>query len=119
MPNIPVLESHPTTFMFFFLKVEEKIRIVFQETLFGPEQIDPEVDFSADFPEGDRPNLHKELKYFTKFGDATLTIDMLLSFTHFNRQGGSQGQRPPFSCCDSADFLRPVRSGIPCRRGVH
>jgi hypothetical protein len=67
--------------------VEDKIRIVFQETLFGPEHIDPDVDFSSDFPPDARPNLPKELQYFRKFGDTTLTIDMLLSFTHFNRQG--------------------------------
>lgn len=67
--------------------VEEKIRIVFQETLFGPETIDPDIDFAHDFPEECRPNLPKEMQYFRKFGDTYLTIDMLLSFTHFNRQG--------------------------------
>lgn len=67
--------------------MEEKIRIVFQETLFGPETIDPDIDFAHDFPEECRPNLPKEMQYFRKFGDTYLTIDMLLSFTHFNRQG--------------------------------
>ena len=64
---------------------------MFQETLFGPEHIDHDVDFAADFPKDWRPNLPKELQYFRKFGDTTLTIDMLLSFTHFNRQGEMGG----------------------------
>jgi len=65
-------------------EVEDRIRTVFQETLFGPETIDPDVDYARDYPAGDKPDLPKELKYFRRYGDSLLTIDMFLSFTHFN-----------------------------------
>ena len=64
-------------------EVEDRIRTVFQETLFGPETINRDVDYTRDYPDGDKPDLPKELQYFRRYGDTTLTIDMFLSFTHF------------------------------------
>jgi CRP-like cAMP-binding protein len=66
------------------MDVEAKIRAVFQETLFGPIDVDPNVDFAPDYPMEKRPDLLKESQYFRKFGDTFLEMDMLLSFTHFD-----------------------------------
>ena len=68
-------------------EVEARIRTVFQETLFGPEAVDYDADFAPELPPECRPDLLKELRYFRKFGDTFLEIDMLLRFTHFNAQG--------------------------------
>lgn len=63
---------------------EDRIRRVFQETLFGPEQIDIENDYDPSLSREKLPDLAKELGYFRKFGDTLMTIDMLLKFAHFN-----------------------------------
>ena len=68
-------------------EVEKRIRIMFQETLFGPVSIDPSVDFAPEYPVEKRPDTMKELKFFRKFGDTDMTLDMLLCFTHFNLNG--------------------------------
>jgi CRP-like cAMP-binding protein len=68
-------------------EVEDKIRRVFQETLFGPRSIDANADFAADYPVEKRPDLLKESLYFRKFGDTFLEMNMLLRFTHFDAAG--------------------------------
>jgi hypothetical protein len=95
--NTPI--RFPAYYNFFFKRqpvnlivepeVEAKIRTVFQETLFGPEAIDYDADFAPDVPPEQRPDLLKELRYFRKFGDQFLEIDMLLRFTHFDAKGPS------------------------------
>lgn len=88
----------PAYFNFFFHRqslnlivdskeVEDKIRVVFQETLFGPKTIDADSDFAPDYPPEKRPDLLKEAMYFRKFGDTFLEMDMLLQFTHFDGAG--------------------------------
>ncbi|RHY33488.1 hypothetical protein DYB32_001605 [Aphanomyces invadans] len=67
-------------------EVEDRIRRVFQETLFGPQQIDIQHDFPATAPTSTYPDLPAELGYFRKFGNTLITLDMLLKFTHFNAQ---------------------------------
>ena len=68
-------------------EVEERIRVVFQETLLGPMELDIEADFADGFPEENMPDLKKEMAYFRKFGDTMLSVDLLLQFTHFNAAG--------------------------------
>lgn len=65
-------------------EVEQRIRQVFQETLFGPVTLDLMQDFPHGTPPAQIPDLVRELEYFRKFGDTVMTIDMLLKFTHFN-----------------------------------
>ncbi|ETV80522.1 hypothetical protein H257_06784 [Aphanomyces astaci] len=65
---------------------EDRIRRVFQETLFGPQQIDIEHDFPVSAPPSSYPDLPAELGYFRKFGNTLISLDMLLKFTHFNAQ---------------------------------
>lgn len=69
------------------LEVEDKIRAVFQETLFGPLAIDADADFAPGYPMDKRPDLLKESLYFHKFGDTFLEINMILQFTHFDAAG--------------------------------
>ena len=87
-------------------EVEERIRVVFQETLLGPKDIDVAADFTEDFPRDKMPDLEKELAYFRKFGDSELSVDRLLQFTHFQRgvatltgdapkEGGDADGSPP------------------------
>ncbi|KDO29025.1 hypothetical protein SPRG_06080 [Saprolegnia parasitica CBS 223.65] len=64
-------------------EVEDRIRRVFQETLFGPQVIDMRVDFPHAAPTSSYPNLEAELGYFRKFGSTLITLEMLLKFTHF------------------------------------
>lgn len=71
------------------MEVEERIRRVFQETLLGPPagSLNVADDYDEGFPVEARADLEKELAYFGKFGDVTLSVDMLLRFTHFNSHG--------------------------------
>nr|CCA16680.1 cGMPdependent 3' putative [Albugo laibachii Nc14] len=64
--------------------VEDRIRTVFQETLFGPVKLNLEQDFPPSTPKELYPDLHKELEYFRKFGDTLITLDKLIQFTNFN-----------------------------------
>ncbi|OQS00888.1 cGMP-dependent 3',5'-cGMP phosphodiesterase [Achlya hypogyna] len=68
-------------------EVEDRIRRVFQETLFGPATIDTKMDFPHQVPAELHPNLPAELGYFRKFGNTLITLEMLLKFTHFNDNG--------------------------------
>ncbi|CAK4589622.1 unnamed protein product [Aphanomyces euteiches] len=65
-------------------EVEDRIRRVFQETLFGPQVIDIAHDFPASAAPETFPDLMAELGYFRKFGSMLMTLDMLLKFTHFD-----------------------------------
>jgi len=90
--------------------VEAKIRTVFQETLFGPEAIDYDADFGPEVPLEQRPDLLKELRYFRKFGDTFLEIDMLLRFTHFDAHGPLRGRA---GCLNGSFWGRPAYPFLP------
>ncbi|ETL98233.1 hypothetical protein L917_04657 [Phytophthora nicotianae] len=82
--------------------VESRIRQVFQETLFGPAELDLRNDFPQATPPEQFPDLRKELEYFRKFGDTLISLDMLLTFTHFDANGeakvaqlGAPSDTPP------------------------
>ncbi|KAL3662879.1 hypothetical protein V7S43_012280 [Phytophthora oleae] len=84
--------------------VETRIRQVFQETLFGPVELDLRNDFPQDIPPEQFPDLRKELEYFRKFGDTLISLDMLLTFTHFDDNGeakisqlGAPSDNPPLT----------------------
>lgn len=66
---------------------EQRIRSVFQETLFGPRQINTSDDYPDQVPLEHRADLSKELRFFRKFGDKLLQLDMLLEFSHFDSSG--------------------------------
>ena len=66
--------------------VRKRVLRVFRETLLGPEQFDPEADFSPEYPRDKIPAFDKELAYFTKFGDAQITLDAVLGFLLFGEQ---------------------------------
>lgn len=68
-------------------EVEDKIRAVFQETLFGPIEIEADADFAPGYSMDKRPDLLKESLYFRKVGDTFLEINMILQFTHFDAAG--------------------------------
>jgi len=68
-------------------EVEDKIRAVFQETLFGPLAIDADADFAHDYALEKRPDLLKKSLYFRKSGDTFLEMNMLLQFKHFDAAG--------------------------------
>ncbi|KAF4321008.1 hypothetical protein BBO99_00005237 [Phytophthora kernoviae] len=74
--------------------VETRIRQVFQETLFGPVELDLRGDFPQATPPDQIPDLRKELEYFRKFGDTLITLDMLLTFTHFDANGEAKIIQP-------------------------
>ncbi|KAG5189641.1 hypothetical protein JKP88DRAFT_197392 [Tribonema minus] len=69
------------------LETERRLRIVLQETLFGPVHIDPDVDFSQAVPRAARPNLAAESDYFRMFDGKVLTLDSLVQFVHFDAAG--------------------------------
>lgn len=60
--------------------VKACIQQVFQETLLGPENWDPGADFPASYPVEKKPMMMREMKYFQKFGDQQLAVDLLLKF---------------------------------------
>lgn len=70
-------------------EVKQRIKNVFQETLLGPLEIDPDEDFDESYPRDRRPDLSKELGFFRKFGDKLMNVDMLLSFAVFDPKTNS------------------------------
>ncbi|KAH7461881.1 hypothetical protein PRIC1_006040 [Phytophthora ramorum] len=91
--------------------VETRIRQVFQETLFGPAELDLRNDFPQSTPPEQFPDLRKELEYFRKFGDTLITLDMLLTFTHFDANGEAQILQPGASS-DTTPLI--IRKGDGC-----
>lgn len=79
---------------------EVRARNVFQETLFGPENIDTSSEYADTVPEHVRPDLTKECAFFRKNPfdpENLLQTDTLLDFTHFDDEGiatieGEDGQ---------------------------
>lgn len=49
------------------MESEKRIRALFHETLLGPEEIDPAIDFDPSVPMDTRPDIAKELSYFRSF----------------------------------------------------
>lgn len=46
---------------------EKRVRTLMQETLLGPEIIDPDIDFASSVKSEDRPDLAKEMAYFRTY----------------------------------------------------
>ncbi|RLN59361.1 hypothetical protein BBJ28_00005341 [Nothophytophthora sp. Chile5] len=86
--------------------VEKRIRQVFQETLFGPEELDLRRDFPQATPSEQIPDLKRELEYFRKFGDTLITLDMLLTFTHFDTNGEALIRQPDAAANSSPVLIR-------------
>ena len=110
-PNIGINVAEfefPTYCNFFFYRrrvtlivaskeIEERIRSVFQETLFGPNEINLAQDFPAGTLAKDMPDLRKELDYFRVFDGRLMQLEDLLEFIVFNEDGvatitGKQGE---------------------------
>lgn len=69
-----------------------RIRIVFQETLLGPADINMNDDVVPDNPaiKASLPDLKKELAFFARNPtqpDQTMTVDTILNFIYFDNQG--------------------------------
>jgi CRP-like cAMP-binding protein/glyoxylase-like metal-dependent hydrolase (beta-lactamase superfamily II) len=61
--------------------IEQRVRRIFQESLFGPKSAPLPGEFADGFAEGRRPDFHREGEYFrTVPGRGRLTIDDLLDF---------------------------------------
>ena len=71
-------------------KEQEKLEIVFQETLLGPKDLSFfESEFGDNVPDGYKPDFAKELKHFAvnPFTREELTINTLLEFVNYDDQG--------------------------------
>ncbi len=88
----------PAYYNFFVLKrrvnlvvddadTEERIRRVFQETLFGPRRYPGADEYAEDFPPEEMPDLQKESEYFRTGPKGRMEVDTLLAFTPFDRDG--------------------------------
>lgn len=69
---------------------EAAIRIIAQETLLGPKQIDPDIDYSPKVPMDQRADLRKELDFFARnpFNPSeVMTVDTLMRFHTFEADG--------------------------------
>jgi CRP-like cAMP-binding protein/glyoxylase-like metal-dependent hydrolase (beta-lactamase superfamily II) len=88
----------PAYYNFFILKrrvsliveskdVEDRIRRVFQETLFGPTSYPGESEFAEDYPRAQRPDLQKESDFFRTGPKGRMEVDTLLSFITFDAEG--------------------------------
>jgi CRP-like cAMP-binding protein/phosphoribosyl 1,2-cyclic phosphodiesterase len=88
----------PAYYNFFLLKrrvslviddkdTEERIRRVFQETLFGPKSYPGADEFSEDFPREEMPDLRKESEYFRTGPKGRMEVDTLLGFLAFDAEG--------------------------------
>ncbi len=68
-------------------EVEERIRRVFQETLFGPRSA-AFSEFAPDYPVDCRPDFRAESDHFRILPDGSrLEVDHLLEFLHFDDEG--------------------------------
>ncbi len=86
----------PAYYNFFLLKrrarlvvesdaVEQRIRGVFQETLFGPVKPPDEREFDEGYPDGARPDFQRESDYFRRRADGSRTeVDDLVEFVHYD-----------------------------------
>jgi CRP-like cAMP-binding protein/phosphoribosyl 1,2-cyclic phosphodiesterase len=81
----------PSYYNFFLLKrkallvvegdAEQRIRAIFQETLFGPKSEPLDVEFAPDFPLDARPNFAKESEFFRSVpGRKRIEVDDLIDF---------------------------------------
>ncbi|MEZ0230899.1 MAG: cAMP/cGMP-dependent 3',5'-cyclic-AMP/GMP phosphodiesterase [Planctomycetota bacterium] len=88
----------PAYYNFFILKrrvslvvddkdTEERIRRVFQETLFGPKDYPGSDEFAEDSPVSERPDLRKEAEFFRTGPRGRMEVDTLLGFNAFDGEG--------------------------------
>mmetsp|Transcript_17493 Transcript_17493/g.31391 ORF Transcript_17493/g.31391 Transcript_17493/m.31391 type:complete len:881 (+) Transcript_17493:502-3144(+) len=70
-------------------EIAESVRVVFQETLLGPQEIKIPAKFSDHCPKEAYPDLKKEISYFREnpFTKGRLEIDQVLEFTYFDDDG--------------------------------
>ena len=70
------------------LGVEERIRAILQEALFGPPEPPHGSEFTPDIPVHARPDFARERDYFREQpGRAQLVVDDLIEFQHFEPDG--------------------------------
>lgn len=68
--------------------VEQRIRAILQEALFGPPEPPHESEFTPDIPMDARPDFAREREYFREQpGRARLVVDDLIEFQHFDADG--------------------------------
>jgi CRP-like cAMP-binding protein/phosphoribosyl 1,2-cyclic phosphodiesterase len=66
-------------------RAEERIRAVFEESLFGPKVFYPEWEFAPDFPLDGRPDFLRESEAFRRGpGGKRLEVDTLVDFLRFD-----------------------------------
>jgi CRP-like cAMP-binding protein len=112
----------PAYYNFFILKrrvqlivddkdTEERIRRVFQETLFGPNSYPGAEEFAEDFPASERPDLQKEGEFFRQGPKGRMEVDTLLGFTAFDAKGIARVSDQVTVECTGADKGYVVREG--------
>ncbi len=112
----------PAYYNFFILKrrvqlivddkdTEERIRRVFQETLFGPKFYAGAEEFAADYPASERPDLQKETEFFRQGPKGRMEVDTLLGFTAFDEKGIARVSDQVTVECTGADKGYIVREG--------
>ena len=67
--------------------IEKRIREVFQETLYGPEDVDVSIDFVDGTPPSQMPDMKKELDFFRVFDGKYMQLEDLLEFIVFDDNG--------------------------------
>lgn len=68
--------------------VEERVRSIFQETLFGPVGVPDDSEFVAGLPADARPDFHAEAEFFRNVpGRGRIEVDDLVEFVHFDASG--------------------------------
>jgi hypothetical protein len=68
-------------------EVKERIKKVFQETLFGPDGCDVSQDFKEGTPKEQMPEMQKELDFFRIFMGKKMQLEDLLDFIVFSDDG--------------------------------
>ncbi|MCS6901988.1 MAG: cAMP/cGMP-dependent 3',5'-cyclic-AMP/GMP phosphodiesterase, partial [Myxococcales bacterium] len=89
----------PAYYNFFLLKrrirlvvddasIEARVRAVFQESLFGPLVVPPDLEFDESYPPDIRPDFRREMENFRRSVDGKrLEVDTLVEFLRFDPQG--------------------------------
>lgn len=114
-----------TTLVVDDLDVENRLRTVFRESLFGPPNPNNDAEFARDFPRDRRPQFSREIDHFRRGPDAKRTdVDDLVRFVRLDAGPAELGdglrveRRPDEYAIFDGDTLlgvAPARVDLPAR----
>ncbi|GMH51969.1 hypothetical protein TL16_g01128 [Triparma laevis f. inornata] len=91
-------------------EVKERIKKVFQETLFGPDRVDVSQDFKEGTLKDQMPEMQKELDFFRIFMGKKMELEDLLDFIVFSDEGVARIEQEDKETKEKKEVLLQWRS---------